>query len=209
MASESAQRLEGILTTWNDQRGFGYLTPNEGGPAVWVHVKAFEQKHGRPNEGEVFTFEIGDYRTGSKQALDVRAVSPPKPPKVRRRFLAYAADSVGLLAIPAFAGVVALVCSFWHMPVWVSWIYVVLSVSCYIAYSFDKAAATKRTWRISESALLGWGLVGGWPGAIIAQRLLRHKTRKNRFVLAFWGTVLVNVALFILVSYWVDLTYRP
>jgi uncharacterized membrane protein YsdA (DUF1294 family) len=41
------------------------------------------------------------------------------------------------------------------------------------------------------------GLACGWPGALLAQQLLRHKTAKGSFVATFWGTVVVNVAGFV------------
>jgi uncharacterized membrane protein YsdA (DUF1294 family) len=42
------------------------------------------------------------------------------------------------------------------------------------------------------------GLIGGWPGAIVAQQLLRHKTSKRSFRIAFWVTVVLNIAVFVL-----------
>jgi len=41
------------------------------------------------------------------------------------------------------------------------------------------------------------GLVGGWPGSLVAQQVLRHKSSKASFRRAFWGTVLVNITAFI------------
>lgn len=38
------------------------------------------------------------------------------------------------------------------------------------------------------------GLLCGWPGGLLAQRLLRHKTVKTSFQLAYWCTVALNVA---------------
>jgi uncharacterized membrane protein YsdA (DUF1294 family) len=38
-------------------------------------------------------------------------------------------------------------------------------------------------------------LVGGWPGALLAQGLLRHKSKKASFQVAFWMTVVANVGL--------------
>jgi uncharacterized membrane protein YsdA (DUF1294 family) len=46
---------------------------------------------------------------------------------------------------------------------------------------------------MSEHSLLTIGLAGGWPGALAAQQLFRHKTRKRTFRRAFWTTVVVNV----------------
>ncbi|WP_309615357.1 DUF1294 domain-containing protein, partial [Salinibacterium sp.] len=57
----------------------------------------------------------------------------------------------------------------------------------------DKSAAVTGEWRVSETRLLILGLLGGWSGAVIAQRVLRHKTRKVAFISIFWVTVAVNV----------------
>ncbi|WP_153605141.1 DUF1294 domain-containing protein, partial [Pseudomonas aeruginosa] len=41
-------------------------------------------------------------------------------------------------------------------------------------------------------------LLGGWPGALVAQQVFRHKTRKLSFQLVFWGIVLLHQ------SFWLD-----
>ena len=69
-----------------------------------------------------------------------------------------------------------------------------LSVIAYAVYAADKRAAVARRQRTPESTLLLIGLLGGWPGAVIAQRRLRHKTRKTSFLVRFWFTVVLNVA---------------
>jgi uncharacterized membrane protein YsdA (DUF1294 family) len=77
---------------------------------------------------------------------------------------------------------------------WALAVYGVASVVCFACYAADKAAARAGRWRIRESTLLMLGLCCGWPGAILAQRWLRHKSAKSPFRLRFWGTVLVNLA---------------
>ena len=72
---------------------------------------------------------------------------------------------------------------------------VVVSILCFVAYAVDKGRAKGDRRRVSERALLLLGLVGGWPGAILAQRWLRHKTRKPAFRRAFWTTVVLNILL--------------
>ena len=74
----------------------------------------------------------------------------------------------------------------------ISVIYGVVSTLTYLLYWFDKSAARRGDHRTPESSLLLMGLVGGWPGAVVAQRMLRHKTRKLSFQLAFWGTAVMN-----------------
>jgi hypothetical protein len=49
----------------------------------------------------------------------------------------------------------------------------------------------------SESTLHVLALVGGWPGALIAQNRLRHKSKKQPFRAVFWATVVMNCAAFI------------
>ena len=72
-------------------------------------------------------------------------------------------------------------------------LYLACSLACFVAYVMDKAAARAGRWRISEKSLLLLGLVGGWPGGLLAQRLLRHKTAKRPFQRAFWCTVVLNL----------------
>jgi uncharacterized membrane protein YsdA (DUF1294 family) len=52
---------------------------------------------------------------------------------------------------------------------------------------------------VRESTLHWLALVGGWPGAMLAQRAFRHKTHKKSFRRVFRVTVIVNVILAIVV----------
>jgi uncharacterized membrane protein YsdA (DUF1294 family) len=97
-----------------------------------------------------------------------------------------------LLFAAIFAGAVYV----WHMPPMVAAVYVVVSVACFAMYAVDKAAAKAGRWRTSENALLFLGLACGWPGAMVAQTVLRHKASKRSFKMRFWVTVVLNIALF-------------
>ena len=35
-------------------------------------------------------------------------------------------------------------------------------------------------------------VAGGWPGALIAQQTLRHKSKKTSFIIVLWATVIIN-----------------
>ena len=72
-------------------------------------------------------------------------------------------------------------------------LYSVLSVIAFALYALDKSAARNRNWRIPENLLHLLALLGGWPGAWIAQTALRHKTRKRSFLIVFWLTALLNI----------------
>jgi uncharacterized membrane protein YsdA (DUF1294 family) len=73
--------------------------------------------------------------------------------------------------------------------------YAVLSAACFVAYARDKSAARRGARRTPERRLLLLGLAGGWPGAVLAQQMLRHKTAKPVFQLLFWCSVLLNVGV--------------
>lgn len=62
-----------------------------------------------------------------------------------------------------------------------------------IIYGADKMAARKAWRRVPESTLLVFGIVGGWPGAIVGQQLFRHKTQKQPFKTYFIISVILNV----------------
>ncbi|MBI3229032.1 MAG: DUF1294 domain-containing protein [Burkholderiales bacterium] len=85
----------------------------------------------------------------------------------------------------------------WQMPLWVVLMYSVASVLCYFAYRADKSAARAGQWRTRERTLLLFGLIGGWPGALLAQQTLRHKSRKFSFQFWFWCSVLLNLAVLV------------
>lgn len=73
-------------------------------------------------------------------------------------------------------------------------VYLIASVTAFIGYSIDKSAAERGVRRVPEVTLHALSLIGGWPGALLAQRRFRHKTRKVAFQVAFWTTVLINCA---------------
>ncbi|MEM9207922.1 MAG: DUF1294 domain-containing protein [Pseudomonadota bacterium] len=75
--------------------------------------------------------------------------------------------------------------------------YALLSFVTFVVYAVDKAAARSGGWRISERNLHLLSLAGGWPGALIAQQRLRHKTQKPSFKTAFWLTVIANGGLLV------------
>lgn len=66
----------------------------------------------------------------------------------------------------------------------------VLSAITYWRYAVDKRRAEEGFWRVSEAQLHLLELLGGWPGAFLAQRRLRHKCSKGSYQLVFWLIVL-------------------
>jgi uncharacterized membrane protein YsdA (DUF1294 family) len=73
--------------------------------------------------------------------------------------------------------------------------YGLLSLITFCLYGLDKSAARRGNLRVQESTLHFLSLFGGWPGAMIGQKVFRHKTKKRRFRAIFWLTVLLNIIL--------------
>jgi uncharacterized membrane protein YsdA (DUF1294 family) len=97
------------------------------------------------------------------------------------------------LAATCFAFVVGAVAT-GKLPMVVLIAYSLASCVAYLAYFFDKAASLKGHWRTPESTLHLFSVLGGWPGAMLAQRTLRHKTQKKSFQVTYWVTVVLNCA---------------
>jgi len=79
-----------------------------------------------------------------------------------------------------------------RLPLEVVVAYVAMSGLAIALYAFDKSAARRGGWRTQESTLHAVSLLGGWPGALLAQDLFRHKSSKADFQSVFWITVVVN-----------------
>ena len=188
-------RHQGRVHSWNDDKGFGFVTPNGGGDKAFVHIKAFARATRRPVDGDLITYTTGRDKQGRLQANGIRFVGEPKPADDRATpgwfGPAFALLFVAVLLGAAFTGQLAMA---------VLAAYALMSGVAFIAYGIDKAAATAKRQRTPEATLHFLGLLCGWPGALLAQRVFRHKSRKREFQTAFWGTVVVNVAVLMLLA---------
>lgn len=180
-------RYQGRITTWRDDKGFGFITPNGAGEQVFVHVSSFSNRQRRPQGNELVTYELNVDGKGRAQANTVvfvgeksaESMAPGRsniPPLFAAGFLAF-------VFIAVIAG---------RLPGAVLALYIVASIVAFFAYAFDKSAARRNQWRTKESKLQLFALLGGWPGALAAQRLLRHKSAKASFQATFWVTVVLS-----------------
>ena len=67
---------------------------------------------------------------------------------------------------------------------------IVIGAITYWVYARDKRRAEEGEWRVPEASLHLLELLGGWPGAFLAQRRLRHKCSKDSYQIVFWLIVL-------------------
>lgn len=175
-------RLKGTLTDWNDDKGFGFITPEGGGKRVFAHVKAFENRERRPASQQAVSYIVETDEQGRARASSIcyagerLARKAPKPANRPR-------DSslsvwIGIFFVALLTAATAAGYMHWAIPA----VYGTASLAAFAAYAEDKTAAQAGHWRIQESTLHGLSLIGGWPGALAAQRRLRHKSRKQSFV---------------------------
>ena len=150
-----------------------------------------------PNEArgtaEVFAVESDSGRNRGTQTRENMKPSPPPRTFPQRRG--------GAVTVPAYV----MLCLLLVIPAWalsrlaprIDWRVLVgapvaLSMFTFLAYRSDKRRAEAGEWRISESTLHIAELVGGWPGAFLAQRKFRHKISKTSYQFAFWTVVLLQ-----------------
>ncbi|EQM71840.1 hypothetical protein L682_29370 [Aquipseudomonas alcaligenes OT 69] len=74
-------------------------------------------------------------------------------------------------------------------------VYLAMSLVCFIAYWRDKRFAVAGAQRTPESRLHLYELLGGWPGGLLAQRLIRHKNRKLSYQVKFWLIVALHLGV--------------
>ena len=181
-------RYQGRITSWKDDQGFGFITPSLGGEPVFVHINAFAKQQRRPAGSETVSYELASDGDGRPQARNVVHVS-----RRRAGSLSHSTPSPWPLIITTLFLVFIVTYAFIEiLPLALAGLYIGASIVTFTAYCIDKAAARKKGRRIEESTLHLLALIGGWPGALVAQSRLRHKTRKPMFQLLFWISVLVN-----------------
>lgn len=185
-------RFEGTLISWNDERGFGRIESSQGGEPIFVHVSAWPRGSARPQLNQRVTFEV-ELGPKGKRARNVQLSQVRRSARQTERAGRAQWSTATLFAIPAFLAVYGVVAAVWKLPFWVAGLYLALSVATFVVYAADKSAAANGSWRTPESTLHALALAGGWPGALVAQQFLRHKSTKLAFRQVFWVTVFLNV----------------
>lgn len=208
-------RKQGTITRWEAARGFGFIRSPAASADVFFHLR--DVRGGlQPREGTMVSFE--EIQVGGKgpRAMAVEAISATPGPasgSVRPRSLprsraegrdtrrrrpqkqtteSRTGRSVGpmLFVITAYGGL--LLWAVWAslLPWWIVPASFVLNLSTFWVYWVDKHAAQTSQWRTPENTLQVLALAGGWPGAWLAQQVLRHKSSKQSFQDTYWLTVI-------------------
>lgn len=180
--SQATSEWYGTITQWEDSKGFGWV--ESGGKRVFVHIKDFERGQRRPNAGEEIRFIPGldlKGRACAKRVVFVKAGGCCGRVGIGGWMLLS-----GLLVLPSLA-------MLWFPVSWWMGAGAMASASAitYGIYADDKKRAMAGVWRVPERSLHLAELLGGWPGAFLAQRRLRHKCSKLSYQVVFWIIVVI------------------
>jgi uncharacterized membrane protein YsdA (DUF1294 family)/cold shock CspA family protein len=200
------KRLEGVLATWNDDRGFGFIELDGTAERIFVHIRAITEIAIRPRVGDRLTFVLGQGQDGRVAARDVIIVgaNPGQTDSERRALLrphplpGFGFKQTARLVLAAVILAQALLAGSSgqaHAPMIL--FYLSMGMVSGAAYWLDKSAAQAGAWRVSENTLHFLDLIGGIAGGLTSQALLRHKISKPGFTLL---TVLIIVLHFALLA---------
>ncbi|MCO5400629.1 DUF1294 domain-containing protein [Ralstonia soli] len=182
----------GRIKSWNAEKGYGFIDVHADLKDVFFHVTALQTRSVQPKPGDRVSFELTRGKDGRMQAVGVVIAGAPKSSKDTG-----ASWLPPLLGLAALVGIVVSALG-GYLPRQVGIACVVASIVAFVAYAVDKARASRNAWRIRETDLHLISLCGGWPGALVAQHLLRHKNRKQEFQVTFWTTVALNIGAVVL-----------
>ncbi len=204
-------RVTGKLSGWDDAKGYGFVIPIGGGERAFVHITQFQHGQRRPCIGDLITYVPHQDERGRMRARDIshadqkfeprlQPATKPASPKSqrpaekhfepRRQTSRLPRTVLGVLALASAYGAAAM----GRIPYLLVAMYCIMSVVSYVLYFIDKRAAEREAQRTPENDLHLADLLGGWPGALIAQQQFRHKTIKQPFQSIFWMSVVVNLA---------------
>ena len=180
--------MKGKITHWNDDRGYGFITPHRGGESLFFHVSSLNNRSRRPMLNEWISYRPSKGRNGKPCAVDIDYLLSPADSGTM-----WLRTSPAMLSALLFLVAVVLLVFFAGLSPFVIAIYLVMSLVTYQVYAFDKSAAKRNAWRIPENNLHLLSLAGGWPGALLAQERMRHKSIKQPFRTLFWLTLVLNI----------------
>ena len=186
---------KGIISNWNEEKGFGFITPKSGSKSLFFHINDYSRRHKRPIKNIKVQYYTSTDQKGRVYAMDVAPLSGHKK---NGRELRQKIFSVVLFCI--FSFVLYYLLKSRQIPMELVCVYAIMSVCTFLVYGDDKFNAKHDQKRTPENRLHLLSLLGGWPGAKIAQSFFRHKSRKTSFLITYWVTIVLNCGALYLIT---------
>ncbi|MCB1608893.1 MAG: cold shock and DUF1294 domain-containing protein [Xanthomonadales bacterium] len=198
----------GKVADWEDDRGFGFIESEAGGERRFFHISQFEHRSGRPRAGDLVSYEEARATNGKLQAIRVRPAGDklravrvkPAGGTALRSILSSKRVLLSIVALMVFPALWLLL-TWGVVPIWLFWVTIAMSLFAVVLYGLDKWAAKRDRQRTPEATLQLCALLCGWPGALLAQQVFRHKSSKRAFQFKFWLMVALNVSALSFMSY--------
>jgi uncharacterized membrane protein YsdA (DUF1294 family)/cold shock CspA family protein len=205
------QTYEGTIKSWKQDRGFGFIKSASVENDIFIHIRDIKHSGYEPKVGDSVSYKLMSDKDGRIRAYDAYvkgqpAIQPVHPKAIQRnRTAGKRKPRLGIMSI--LIALTPFVFSAWlimeqrNILPFVA--YLVMSLLTFLVYARDKSKAHKNEWRTSESTLHLLELLGGWPGALITQKWIRHKNKKTSFQVTFWVIVIMHLA------FWISFMFFP
>lgn len=201
-----SQLYTGKLTTWQDDRGFGFIRGNDGSKEVFLHISEIKHNIRRPQVGDLIRYQL-TFDNGKVRAIEATIEGATHHQLASKRTTSkYKSKSsinlsilglqVLLLASMPLGGSIKLALTTANTIPLIA--YLIMSLITFGLYAHDKESAQQGKRRIPEKTLHLCELAGGWLGGFIAQQTLRHKSIKTSYQFEFWLIVAIHLV------FWLD-----
>lgn len=203
-------QLTGTVVFWRDDKGFGFVLCQQDQQKYFFHIrdKASGTANGaaRPLAGDKLSFTLGKDRRGRPVAdnwlLSATSAEREKPSSHNQTNQAQNAEQIvqasqfALFFRLTFLAAVIIALLYGKLIFILPLLYAEASLMTYWLYKTDKEAAIAGHGnRLAEESLQLFALIGGWPGAYVAQRTLAHKRSKLSFRREFGFVIIGNAML--------------
>ncbi|MCS4532789.1 DUF1294 domain-containing protein [Neisseria montereyensis] len=194
--------LSGTIISWNDEKGYGFICTDENNQTVFFHISAFHYAAQRPQQGQQVSFYCNRPAESKPQRAMRVVLLGHEASLFSERPYDYHEFNFNLQKLASYGvfGLIYLIVVAYFSAKLVL-IYLAASAAAFWMYRSDKQTAVTQAGkqgylgRVPERKLYQIGLIGGWPGALLARGAFNHKTGKASFIRVFWITVAVNIAI--------------
>lgn len=190
-------RDRGRLIEWNDEKGFGFIQPNDATKdRVFLHVKDFARPGPRPIVGCALEYIVQMDGQGRYRAIQVTYLTATQAKNAKLTKKVEKTDQTALTPMQIFSityiVILAVLTLLGLLSGMVLLFISIINVMTYWFYAQDKEAAQAGNRRVPENTLHILSFLGGWPTAWFAQQKLRHKTQKQPFRKIYFCTIVFN-----------------
>jgi uncharacterized membrane protein YsdA (DUF1294 family)/cold shock CspA family protein len=208
------QLYEGIIKSWEVDEGVGLIQPSGGGKDIVIQFSDLKNSHYQPKQGDTICFKVIAEEDGKIKAYDAFIYAPEKSqlqprnkPVIKKKLHKskpkgnqfWAFCKYFIASLPFIFSVDLIIQKMIILPFFV---YAIMSLLTFFVYAIDETKAHKRKWRTPDNIFHWLAFLGGWPGALITQHVIRHKNRERSFQLILWLIVIVH--LFV----WMDIVFN-